>query len=64
MWPFYSWSEKLSVQDGCILLGSRVVIPEAGHPCVLEVLHQGYPEVSRMKSLARGAVWWPRIEST
>ena len=48
---------ELSVQDGCVLWGSRVVIPPAGCAHMLQFLHKGHPGITRMKALARGVVW-------
>ena len=59
--PFSRRKDELSVQDGCILWGSWVIIPQTGRVRVLEELHQGHPGISRMKSLARSVVWWPGI---
>ena len=62
---FEQYSRKameLSVQDGCVLWGSRVVIPLALRPAVIQMLHEGHPGTSRMKALARGVVWWPGMD--
>ena len=53
---------ELSVCDGCVMWGNRVVIPQAGRKKVIEQLHDGHPGTSRMKSLARSFVWWPLMD--
>lgn len=60
--PFKSRKDELSVQDGSLLWGNRVIIPSLGRPGVLKQLHQSHPGVSRMKALALSYVWWPKID--
>ena len=60
--PFTSRKDELSLQDGCILWGSRVVIPPQGREAVLEELHESHPGICKMKALARSCVWWPKMD--
>ncbi|CAC5360427.1 unnamed protein product [Mytilus coruscus] len=55
--PYYSRKNELCSQDGCILWGGRVIIPQPGREAMLNELHQGHPGTTRMKSLARSYIY-------
>jgi transposase InsO family protein len=59
---FRKFSGSLHVCNGCVLHGSRVVIPEALRSQVMALLHTGHFGMERMKQLARTAVYWPGID--
>lgn len=60
--PFFHRRCELSLQQGCLVLGTRVVIPKRYQSFMLEELHQGHPGIVRTKELARSYVWWPTID--
>ena len=59
--PFMKRKTEIFIQDGCLLWGSRVIIPHQGQQKILSLFHEKHPGVSQVKSLARGYVWWPKL---
>ena len=45
--------EELTLLNGCILWGTRVLVPKSGRAAVLQELHCGHPGITKMRSLAR-----------
>ena len=50
---YYRRQTELSLLDGCLLWGTRVIIPTKLRAQVLEELHHAHPGVVKMKGLAR-----------
>ena len=59
---FYVKREELSVVNGCIVWGPRVVIPEKLRGEILNILHVGHLGVEKIKRVTRHYVWWPNID--
>ena len=57
------WNE-LSVEQDCILRGSRIVIPTSLRDRVLSEIHADHQGIVRSKSIARTFVWWPGIDKS
>jgi hypothetical protein len=56
--PYYARRDELTVSQGCLMCGIRVVIPTKLCSQVLDQIHEGHLGVVKMKSLARSLVWW------
>ena len=60
--PYFDHKHELTLHNGCILRGLRVVIPQSLRKDVLAEIHVSHSGVVRMKSIARLHVWWPNLD--
>ena len=58
---YWNYRDELSVLDGLILKGTRIIIPSDCRDDVLEKLHEGHFGIDRTKLRARDSVYWPQI---
>ena len=61
---YLSYRDKLSMQNGIILKGNQVVIPEQLRPNILQQLHASHQGIDKTKKLARETVYWPSISKS
>lgn len=59
---YFSRRDELSLHQGCIIWGMRVVVPLKLRQRILDELHEGHLGMVKVKSLARNYVWWPKID--
>ena len=52
----------MTVEEGCLLWGIRVVAPQRVRNKLLNELHRDHPGISRMKSVARSYICWPKMD--
>ena len=61
--PFYQRKDQLTMDQGCLLWGTRVIILLSLQARLLQELHYTHPDMVKMKLLARSYMWWPRVDS-
>ena len=61
--PYYTRRNELSVENGCLMWGIRVIIPIKLRNKVLDELHEGHLGIVKMKELSRSFFWWPQLGS-
>ena len=58
---FWNFREDLSIEDGLILKGHRLVIPSKLRPHMLQIIHQGHLGTEKCLLKARDCLFWPGI---
>ncbi len=56
---YWSIRDDISVVDGLIMAGSRIVIPEQSRSQVLQEIHEGHQGITKCMLRAKSAVYWP-----
>ena len=59
--PYLSAASKISVNNGLLLKGNRIIIPSVLRLDILDKLHSGHQGISKCRERARQAVWWPGL---
>ena len=59
--PYWTFREELTIEDGLILKGTRIVIPSKKCEAVLELIHVDHLGLNKCKLCAKETVYWPRL---
>lgn len=59
---YAAFRDEFSVSGALLLRGTKLVIPTALRPRMLEIGHEGHPGETAMKARLRHRCWWPRMD--
>ena len=60
--PYTKLRNELSILQGCLMWGNRVIVPPKLRPIILAELHEAHLSIVKMKAIARSFVWWPKLD--
>ena len=61
--PYWDSRDQLSVSEGIIFKGMRIVIPPSFRPRMLEIIHESYLGMTKCKQRAREVLYWPSMNA-
>ena len=59
--PFWTFREELTIEDGLILKGTRIIILNNHHKAVSKLIHEGHLGLNKCKLRAKETVHWPGL---
>ena len=59
--PYWNNRDDISIQEGVLLLGSRIIIPESLRQKIMQEIHSGHQGMEKCKLRAKSCVYWPNI---
>ncbi|XP_045541427.1 uncharacterized protein K02A2.6-like [Papilio machaon] len=60
--PYFLCRNQLSLENGCLMRGHKVVIPECLRPKILNELHSSHLGIVKTKAEARSRFWFPGVD--
>ncbi|KAK2143360.1 hypothetical protein NP493_4554g00000 [Ridgeia piscesae] len=59
--PYLTFIDELSIVDGVIVKGQRVVVPRSMRTQMLQLVHEGHMGIEKCKRRAREILYWPNM---
>ena len=61
--PYWNYRDEISCYEGLMFKGDRIIVPHRLRPEILQRIHAAHLGIEKCKARARGAVFWPGINS-
>ena len=59
--PYWTFCEELTIEDGLILKGTRIVIPHKKCEPILKQIHDNHLGLTKCKLHVKQSVYWPGL---
>ena len=58
---FWTFREEMTIEDGLILKGTRIVIPSQKQAEILKLIHEGHLGLTKCKLQVKETLYWPSL---
>ena len=59
--PYCTFREAITIADGLLLKGNRIIIPDKDRPQILKQIHEGHLGIQKCLHRAKATVYWPKL---
>ena len=59
--PYWAVQSDITVAQGLLLNGTRLIIPASMRADILDRLHEGHQGITKTRERAKSSVWWPGL---
>ena len=59
--PYWTFHEEMTIEDGLLLKGTCIIIPQTLHKGVIQLLHTGHLRLEKCLNMAKQSMYWPGL---
>ena len=59
--PYWTFHEEMTIEDGLLLKGTHIIIPQTLHKEMIQLLHTGHLGLEKCLNRAKQSMYWPGL---
>ena len=59
--PYWSFHEEMTIEDGLLLKGTHIIIPQTLHKEMIQLQHTGHLRLEKCLNRAKQSMYWPSL---
>ena len=59
--PYWTFHEEMTIEDGLLLKGTHIIIPQTLHKEMIQLLHTGHLRLEKCLNRAKQSMFWPSL---
>ena len=59
--PYWTFNEEMTIEDGLLLKGTHIIVPQTLHKEMIQFLHTGHLRLEKYLNRAKQSMYWPSL---